>query len=311
MLRPNDQPAGSRLAPADITENTSFTHDGSLLASATWTGVINGSVAFAYDNNFRVSSEVIPAQAGIQVGFTYDKDGLLIGAGGLVINRDAGNGLVTGTNLGNVSDSWTYSGFGEPASYTASFNGTPLLSDQYARDNLGRIIQKTETIGGTTDTYTYAYDQSGRLTDFTKDGASIGHYEYDLNGNRLLYSGSLGIYNGTYDAQDRMLTYGGNAYTYTDNGELASKTTPTGITQYGYDNFGNLATVILPDGTRIDYVIDGRNRRVGKKVNGLLVQGFLYENQLRPVAELDENGNIISRFVYGTKVINCLIIVST
>jgi RHS repeat-associated protein len=33
-------------------------------------------------------------------------------------------------------------------------------------------------------------------------------------------------------------------------------------------------------------------------VNGSLVQGFLYENQLEPVAELDGGGNLVSRFVY-------------
>ncbi|MFI5365600.1 MAG: RHS repeat domain-containing protein, partial [Candidatus Binatia bacterium] len=30
-------------------------------------------------------------------------------------------------------------------------------------------------------------------------------------------------------------------------------------------------------------------------------QGFLYDDQLRPVAELDGNGNVVSRFVYGEK----------
>jgi len=59
--------------------------------------------------------------------------------------------------------------------------------------------------------------------------------------------------------------------------------------------------VTLPAGTVIDYVVDGRNRRVGKKVNGTLVQGFIYGDQLNPVAELDGAGNIVSRFVYGTR----------
>jgi RHS repeat-associated protein len=36
-------------------------------------------------------------------------------------------------------------------------------------------------------------------------------------------------------------------------------------------------------------------------VNGTLVQGFLYQNQLNPVAELDGTGAVVSRFVYGTK----------
>ena len=61
-------------------------------------------------------------------------------------------------------------------------------------------------------------------------------------------------------------------------------------------------SVTLPESKLIEYVVDGRNRRIGKKVNGTLVQGFLYESQLRPAAELDGAGNVVSRFIYGTKI---------
>jgi RHS repeat-associated protein len=64
---------------------------------------------------------------------------------------------------------------------------------------------------------------------------------------------------------------------------------------------GNLLEVKLPNGTDIQYVIDGQNRRVGKKVNGTPVEGFLYLNQLNPVAELDGSGNVVERFVYGSR----------
>jgi hypothetical protein len=37
-----------------------------------------------------------------------------------------------------------------------------------------------------------------------------------------------------------------------------------------------LLRVNKPDGTVIEYVIDAANRRVGKKVNGVLVQRFIY-----------------------------------
>jgi YD repeat-containing protein len=47
--------------------------------------------------------------------------------------------------------------------------------------------------------------------------------------------------------------------------------------------------------------VDGENRRIGKKVNGALVQGFLYENQLEPVAELYGDGSLKARFVYSSK----------
>ena len=62
-----------------------------------------------------------------------------------------------------------------------------------------------------------------------------------------------------------------------------------------------LASASLPDGRFIEYVIDGANRRVGKKVNGVLVQAWLYGDRLNPVAALDGAGNVAARFVYGSK----------
>jgi YD repeat-containing protein len=214
------------------------------------------------------------------------------------ISRDPNNGLVTGTSLDNVTDSWTFNGFGESTNYQASYNGSSLMTVQYTRDKLGRITHKTETVGGMTHVYGYFYDLAGRLTDVEKDGLPISHYEYDLNGNRLSHNGTAA----TYDNQDRLVVYGDNVYAYTDNGELAGKTGPDGTTQYGYDAFGNLVAVVLPDSSVIEYVVDGENRRIGKKINGVLVQGFLYEGLLRPVAEFDGEGSIVSRFVYGTQI---------
>jgi len=72
-------------------------------------------------------------------------------------------------------------------------------------------------------------------------------------------------------------------------------------TTYTYDPLGNLLGVTLPEGTQIEYVIDGQHRRIGKKVNGVLTQAFLYRNHLNPVAELDGAGNVVARFVYGTR----------
>ena len=79
-----------------------------------------------------------------------------------------------------------------------------------------------------------------------------------------------------------------------------SATTGGQSTLYQYDAIGNLIGVTRPDGTRVGFVLDGQNRRVGKTLNGALVQGFLFQDGLRPLAELDARGNIVSRFVYGT-----------
>src|SRR6185369_6815218 len=65
------------------------------------------------------------------------------------------------------------------------------------------------------------------------------------------------------------------------------------------DTLGNSTGVTLATGTQIEYLLDGGHRRVGKKRNGTLVQGFLYQDGLKPIAELDAGNNVVSRFVYA------------
>jgi YD repeat-containing protein len=68
-------------------------------------------------------------------------------------------------------------------------------------------------------------------------------------------------------------------------------------TLFSYDALGSLREVVLPGGTTIDYVVDGLGRRVGKKVGGALMKGWLYGDALRPIAELDGAGAVVARFV--------------
>ena len=158
-----------------------------------------------------------------------------------------------------------------------------------------------ETIGVNTTEYSYKYDEAGRLTEVERNGVITSRYAYDPNGNRTLAQVSGMNYAGTYDEQDRLLTYGATTYTYTANGELLTKSGISGTTGYAYDEFGNLRSATLPGGTKIDYVIDANDRRIGKKVNGTLEQGFLYDGQLQIVAELDGAGEVVSRFIYGDR----------
>ena len=50
----------------------------------------------------------------------------------------------------------------------------------------------------------------------------------------------------------------------------------------------------------IAYVLDGQNRRIGKTIDGSRVQGWLYRDPLKPVAERDGSGQVVARFVYGS-----------
>ena len=275
-----------------------YGYDGALLTALTWAGTVSGSVGFAYDNDFRITDVMV--NGADPIAYAYDLDSLLVQAGDLALSRAPANGLLTGTTLGNVTENLTYNSFGETSQYSAAQGGTPLLDIAYTRDALGRITQKAETVGGVITTYDYAYDLAGRLAEVQTNGAVTATYTYDANGNRLTAPNLNTV--PVYDDQDRLLQYGDATYTYTTNGELLTKTENGQTTTYAYDVLGNLNRVDLPDGTVIEYVIDAKNRRVGKKVNGTLVQSFLYQDQLKPIAELDGSGSLVSRFVYATGV---------
>jgi RHS repeat-associated protein len=166
---------------------------------------------------------------------------------------------------------------------------------------VGRITQKTETVQGTTHVWGYTFDATGRLTDVTEDGQFFSHYGYDADDNRTTYTNTSGTVNPTYDAQDRLTAHGGATYGYTLDGELSSKTVNGQPTSYTYDPLGNLLHVGPPTGSAMDYVVDGENRRVGKKLGGILNQGFLYQDGLNVVAQLDGSGNLLARYVFGSK----------
>jgi YD repeat-containing protein len=234
------------------------------------------------------------------VNFTYDNDNLLTQAGALSISRNSQNGLVTGTTLGVVNDFWSYNTFGEVSGYSAGANASEVFKIQYTRDKLGRITEKSETVSGGPKTYSYVYDAAGRLGEIKEAGGTVATYTYDSNGNRITTNTGTPV-TATFDNQDRLLQYGSTIYTYAGSGELASKAVGEESTTYPYDELGNLLDVSLPDGNHISYLIDGRNRRIGKRVNNVLVQGWLYKDRLNPVAELDGGGAVVAQFVYGTK----------
>ncbi|MFZ5785812.1 MAG: RHS repeat domain-containing protein, partial [Acidobacteriota bacterium] len=285
-------------------QQLSYIHDGFLETGVTWAGTVAGSVTRAYNADFRVTETKV--NGALPVSYAYDADGLLTVAGGLTITRDPQNGLITGTAIGAVTDTRTTNAFGEPTGLTATVSGSPVLSTNFTRDSLGRISQKVETIQGQTTTFDYTYDAAGRLWQVLKTpqgGAPLTTtYAYDANGNRLSKTDQTGTVTATVDAQDRLLTYGDTTYQYNAHGDLTSKTQNGATVTYDYDVFGNLRHATLDSGIEIDYVIDGRHRRIGKKVNGTLVQGFLYDDQLRIAAELDGVGAVVSRFAYGTHV---------
>jgi RHS repeat-associated protein len=279
--------------------DVTFTYDGALPVGETWSGGVEGSVLRSFTNNFELATESV--NGGHTVSFSYDADRLLTSAGTLTIARHPEHGLVTGTTLGVTTETYEHNEFGEERRHTAIAGSTSVFDVQSTRDDRGRIVQRIEVVDGITRLFQYGFDPAGRLRTVTRNGDVVVIYTYDANGNRLSAEGEAGLVSATYDDQDRLLTYGASTYAYAPNGELASSTIAGQATSYVYDTFGNLTSVTRPNGDVIAYVVDGRGRRVGKLINGTLVKAWLYADQLRPIAELDGDGNVVSRFVYATK----------
>lgn len=152
---------------------------------------------------------------------------------------------------------------------------------------------------GTPEVSDYGYDTRGRLDLVTRAG-QVADYGYDSNGNRTAAPNLLA--SATYDEQDRLREYGGITYGYSDDGEVTSRTESGQTTLFEYDALGSLRSVQRPGEPIIEYVNDGLGRRVGKKVSGVLARGWLYDDRLRIVAEVDGTNAVVSRFVYGTRI---------
>jgi RHS repeat-associated protein len=296
-----------------------FTYDADLVTSVSLDGpgAMAGTVAWTYNKEFAVDKEQIVAAGwtGSEVTYGRDNDGLLKTAGAMTLTPKADNGLLESTTLGSLTSSRTYDAFGAVKTETWTLNGQVLYSNSYEPDGLGRIGSITETRSGSEKVTEYEYDEAGRLKAVEENGNVVSEYDYtfesggaiyELNGSRGahhdLRSGTAVTRQGTYDAQDRLTQYGNTSYTYTANGELATQNQSGQTTRYTYDVFGNLERVILPNSQVLTYMHDALGRTVAKARNGFIEKGFLWGRQLQPIAELDAQGNVVSRFVYATKV---------
>ena len=281
------------------TESITYGYDGSLLTSETLSGTLRQSLSYAYNNDFNVQGF---AYAGNTHMYTYDDDGLLTGAGGFIIFRNAGNGLPESVTGGALNLSRTFNGYGEVAGQDFTISGQSLTTWNHTRDDNGRITGKAETVDGTTSNYTYTYDSMGRLLSVTKDGSLIEEYEYDLNGTRTYEMNDLRGISGrafAYSDEDHLLTAGGTIYEYDLDGFLTTRTFEADVTQYDYSSRGDLMNVTLPDGRVIEYVHDPLGRRVAKKVGGVIVEKYLWHGLTRLLAVYDGSNNLLMRFEYA------------
>ena len=280
-------------------ESTTYGYDGKLVTSETISGTLSQSIGYSYNNDFDLTDSTY---AGTTTSYAYDDDGLLTGAGNYTITRNAQNGLPESIAGGALSLSRTFNGYGEVESQNLTVNSLNVASWSLTRDNNGRITDKTETVAGAASNYVYTYDSMGRLLTVTKDSALVEEYQYDLNGTRTYEMNSLrGIAgrNFSYSDEDHLLSAGSVTYAYDLDGFLTTKTDGSEVTNYTYSFRGELLNVILPGGSVIDYLHDPLGRRIAKKVNGTIMEKYLWGGLTRLLAVYDGSDNLLMRFEYA------------
>ena len=237
-----------------------------------------------------------------QINYSYNADGLLSASGDLVITYDADHPRIETTALDLVTDHWSYNSYGELTGYTAKYDGQAIYSYTLVRDALSRITQKTETLNAVTNVWDYTYDVSGRLTEVKLNNQVRSLYQYDANGNRIGGHVNGTTTTATYDDQDRLLQMNLNQYINNANGEMIQRV--HGLTNatlsLTYNPFGYVKSITKNSDTKI-YLLDSMNRRIKVSKNNQFQKYFVYQDELRLAAELDQQLNIAKRFVYGTK----------
>ncbi|MFK5976345.1 MAG: RHS repeat-associated core domain-containing protein, partial [Sulfurovum sp.] len=122
-------------------------------------------------------------------------------------------------------------------------------------------------------------------------------YSYDNNGNRASATVNGITTTGNYTLDDQLEVYGNNAYRYDDDGYLIEKITPDGTTTYDYGTLGELKSVTSPTKT-ISYQQNASNQRVAKKVDGIIVEKYLWEDISTLLAIYNKDDNLLQRFDY-------------
>ena len=281
------------------TESITYGYDGKLVTSETLSGTLNQTLGYSYNDDFNLTTL---SYAGATESYTYDNDGLLTGAGSFTISRNAGNGLPEAVAGGSLSLTRGFNGYGEVDAQDYSIGGQNPTSWNLTRNNNGRITNKSETVGGTSSDYIYTYDEMGRLLTVTKDSTLVEEYQYDVNGTRIYEMNSLRGIAGrsfSYDDEDHLLAAGSVIYSYNLDGFLSAKTDGSDVTTYDYSSIGELLNVTLSDGRIIEYVHDPLGRQIAKKIDGVIIEKYLWQGLTRLLAVYDGSDNLLMRFEYA------------
>ncbi len=161
---------------------------------------------------------------------------------------------------------------------------------QLRRDQQGRIIEKTETVADRPTTWTYAYDEAGRLTGAQHDGHTVCDIGYDREGRRSRdYFPHLdtSYRNFEYTMDDRLSLAGNNNYIHDENGFRSIWNNGGQYTLYQYAPDHRLLSAEWPETAKLTFDHDDQGRRAAKYRDGKLVEAYAWHDLIRMATFFD------------------------
>ena len=191
--------------------------------------------------------------------------------------------------------------------------GTPYRSVEYGRDGLGRIERKTEYsytqwgnlwLVGITPT-TYTYDHQGQLIREARTGANpyTIEYTYDLVGNRLTRTRTVGDQSFTdvmaYNAANQLVSLNNQAWQHDLDGNVVVRRANGETWSLDYDAEGNLVS-LQKQGDSVGWVYeyDGLGRRV-RAMRGSLEVVYLYSGDTLVAEGSRQRSSDLLQWVYS------------
>ncbi len=199
-----------------------------------------------------------------------------------------GNGLVLSQTLDSAYRLTAQRVVDNPATPTVT-----VLDRTYpAYDANGNRLSQTDTLAGPA---TYTYDSLNRL-DTAAGRFGTRDYDYDPNGNRIQQ---------TDDGTPTVLTYAPNSNRLSTLGaadvllDAVGNTLNQGSWTYSYTPHHRLATATESATLKASFTYNGLGQRTGK-TDEVTATGkhFLYGTNGELLAETDENGNVLSEYLY-------------
>lgn len=244
-----------------------------------------GTTTYAYDDVGRLVGETY--SDGRSVSYSWDTAGRLL-------SRSSG-----GSNEIFTYDEGTY-GKGRLTKIT-DMSGETV----FAYDPIGRLIQKSSTIGGLTYTSEWRYDVAGRLAGVTYPTGLVLSYSYDAVGRLARVTSNLGGNSSTLadsflyqPASDRRYAWrfgsgASKAVTLDTDGRVSKLSSSSGVQskEFSYDNVGTIGRIAdsTVNGYSSDFDYDA-NDRLGAVISDGEHQLFFW----------DQAGNRTSNSTNGT-----------